>query len=302
MREVSHKTPGWTWPDHHLHSNIAWETMRVMINPETDRVLITGAAGAIGTALRNGLRGTWRHLRLTDVRPLQNVASNEETVVSDIGDRSALERMMQDVSAVVHLAGVMGSYTLEDLFRVNARGLFDVFESARLADVDRIVFASSNHTFGCYPITERVSPELPPRPDSLYGVFKVWGETMLRNYYDRYGVRSVSLRIGTYRLEPIDQRSLATWLSPRDMAHLVDVSLRHPDPGCMIVNGYSNNTRLKTHDPNWAMLGYQPRDNAEDYRETLRVNGVDVDAPDRDEWEWPEHGGSHARTAERPPR
>ena len=122
--------------------------------------------------------------------------------------------MMHDVKAVVHLAGVVGTYTLEDLFRVNARGLFDVFEAARLAGVERIVFASSNHTFGCYPITERVSPELPPRPDSLYGVFKVWGETMLRDYYDRYGIRSVSLRIGTFRSQPIDQRSLATWLSP----------------------------------------------------------------------------------------
>jgi uronate dehydrogenase len=273
-----------------------------MINPETDRVLITGAAGAIGTALRNGLRGAWRRLRLTDIRPIQDLANNEEAIASDIDDRAALERMMQDVRAVVHLAGMIGSYTLEDLFRVNARGLFVVFESARLAGVERIVFASSNHAFGCYPITESVSPALPPRPDSLYGVFKVWGETMLRNYYDRHGIRSVSLRIGTYRPEPIDQRSLATWLSPHDVAQLVDVSLRHPDPGCMIVNDYSNNTRLKTHDPNWTTLGYQPRDNAEDYREKLRTMGVDVDATDRDEWEWPEHGGSFARVAEHPPR
>jgi uronate dehydrogenase len=168
--------------------------------------------------------------------------------------------------------------------------------------VERIVFASSNHAFGCYPITVPVSPELPPRPDSLYGVFKVLGETMLRNYYDRHGISSVSLRIGTYRSLPIDQRSLATWLSPADVAQLVDLSLRHPNPGCMVVNGYSNNTRLKTHDPNWAVLGYQPRDNAEDYREMLRSQGVDVDAPDRDEWEWPEHGGSHARAPERPAR
>jgi uronate dehydrogenase len=173
----------------------------------------------------------------------------------------------------------------------------------RLAGVERIVFASSNHTFGCYSVSEEVSPALPPRPDSLYGVFKVWGETMLRNYYDRYydrhGIRSVSLRIGTFRAQPIDQRSLATWLSPADVAHLVDVSLRHPDPECMVVNGYSNNTRLKTCDANWLTLGYKPNDNAEDYRDALREKGVDVDAPDRDEWELPEHGGSFARTPER---
>jgi uronate dehydrogenase len=272
-----------------------------MIDPLSDRLLITGAAGAIGSALRIGLRPAWRRLRLMDVRPMADLTDNEEAIVCDIADRAALERSMQGVSAVVHLAGVIGEYTLERLFQVNARGLFDVFETARLAGVQRIIFASSNHAFGCYPITERVSPDLPPRPDTLYGVFKVWGEAMLRNYYDRHDIRSVSLRIGTYRPEPIDQRSLATWLSPRDVAHLVDVSLRHPDPGCMIVNGYSNNTRLKTQDPNWAELGYKPQDNAEDYREMLRGKGVDVDAPDRDEWEWPEHGGSMARLAEHPP-
>jgi uronate dehydrogenase len=273
-----------------------------MIDPQSDRVLITGAAGAIGTALRHGLRADWHHLRLSDVRPVPDLANNEEAVVADISDRAALERMMQGVRAVVHLAGVLGNYDLEDLFRVNARGLFDVFEAARLAGVERIVFASSNHAFGCYPITEPVSPALPPRPDSLYGVFKVLGETMLRNYYDRHGIRAVSLRIGTYRTEPIDQRSLATWLSPRDVAQLVDLSLRHPDPGCLVVNGYSGNTRLKTFDPNWEVLGYQPRDNAEDYREMLRAKGIDVDSPDRDAWEWPEHGGSHAQAPERPAR
>jgi uronate dehydrogenase len=273
-----------------------------MIDPKTDRVLITGAAGAIGTAVRDGLRANWHRLRLTDIRPIADVAGNEEAIVADIADRLALEAMMRGVRAVVHLAGVLGNYDLETLFRVNARGLFDVFEAARLAGVERIVFASSNHAFGCYPITESVSPALPPRPDSLYGVFKVLGETMLRNYYDRHGMRSVSLRIGTYRTVPIDQRSLATWLSPADVAQLVDRSLRHSDPGCMVVNGYSNNTRLKTHDPNWGVLGYQPQDNAEDYREMLRGQGVDVDGPDRDDWEWPEHGGSHARAPEHPAR
>ncbi|GEP57984.1 hypothetical protein [Reyranella soli] len=188
-----------------------------MIDPKTDRVLITGAAGAIGTALRAGLRSHWRHLRLTDIRPVKDPGNNEELVVADVTDRPAVE-------------------------------------------------------------------------------------TMLQHNYDRYGIRSVSLRIGTFRPEPIDQRSLATWLSPADVAHLVDVSLRHPDPGCMVVNGYSNNTRLKTVDPNWATLGYQPEDNAEDHREALRARGINVDAPDRGEWEWPEHGGSFPRTPDRPVR
>jgi uronate dehydrogenase len=269
-----------------------------MIDPAADRVLITGAAGAIGSALRTGLRPQWRNLVLTDARRIADPAPNETVVLADVADRAALERMMRGVKALVHLTGVGGEYTLEDLFRVNVRGLFDVFEAARLAGVERIVYASSNHAFGCYPITEAVSPALPPRPDSLYGAFKVLGETMLRSYFDRHGIRSVSLRIGTFRSLPIDQRSLATWLSPADVARLVDAALRHPDPGCLVVNGYSANTRIKTHDPNWAFLGYAPQDNAEDHLAMLRAKGVDVDGA----WEWPEHGGSHARVPERPAR
>ena len=269
-----------------------------MIDPATDRVLITGAAGAIGSALRAGLRPAWRRLRLTDARAIAAPAPDEEIVLADIGDRAAIEAMMQGVKAVVHLAGVGGRFDLEALFRVNARGLFDVFEAARLAGVKRIVFASSNHAFGSYPITETVTPEHPPRPDSLYGAFKVLGETMLRTYHDRHGIGSVSLRIGTYRPLPIDQRSLATWLSPADVVQLVDLSLRHPDPGALVVNGYSANTRIRTSDPNWAVLGYRPRDNAEEHLDLLRGMGVDVDGP----WEWPEHGGAFAREPEHPAR
>jgi uronate dehydrogenase len=269
-----------------------------MIDPAKDTVLITGAAGAIGTALRDGLRAEWKHLRLTDARPIQNPTPNEECITADVADRAALDRMTAGVAAVVYLTGVGGDYTLEDLFRVNMRGVFDVFESARLAGVKRIVYASSNHAFGCYPIMERVSPEMPSRPDSLYGAFKACGEIILRNYFDRHGIRSVSMRIGTYRTLPIDQRSLATWLSPGDVARLVDASLRHPDPGCLVVNGYSANARLKVADTNWDFLGYKPQDNAEDHIGMLRAKDVDVDGP----WEWNEHGGSHANVPERKPR
>ena len=269
-----------------------------MIDPATDRVLITGAAGEIGKALRAGLRGAYRHLVLTDIRPVADLAANETFVLADVGDRQAFEAMMRGVSALVHMTGAPAEHDLETLFRVNARGLYDVLEAARLGGVKRIVYASSNHAFGCYPIDIPVSPALPARPDSMYGAFKVLGETMLQYYFDRHGITSVSLRIGTYRPLPIDQRSLATWLSPRDIAHLVDVSLRHDNPGAMVVNGYSANTRVKTHDPNWAVLGYRPRDNAEEHIEMLRSMGVDTDGP----WEWPEHGGAFARQPEKPAR
>ena len=263
-----------------------------MIDPATDRVLITGAAGAIGTALRNGLRSTCRHLRLTDIRPIADPANNEEAIVSDIGDRAALERMMQGVQAVVYMTGVGGDYSLDDLFRVNVRGVFDVFEAARLGGVQRIVYAGRIRAFGCYPVTEHVTPTLPPRPDSLYRAFKVFGETMLREYWERHGIRSVSLRIGTFRTLPIDQRSLATWLSPGDVARMVDCALRHPDPGCLVVNGYSNNTRLKTSIPTGSFSATSRRTTP---RIMSRCCGPRV-------WTWTVRGNGRSMAARMPAR
>jgi uronate dehydrogenase len=266
-----------------------------MIDPARHRVLITGAAGAIGSALRAGLRN-YGHLRLTDIRAVEGVAENEEFIAADVCDRAGLMGLMQGVDALVHMTGAPAEHDLETLFAINARGLYDVFEAARLAGVKRIVYASSNHAFGCYPIEAEVQPSDVARPDSLYGAFKVLGETMLQYYRDRHGIASVSLRIGTYRPLPIDQRSLATWLSPRDVVQLVDLSLRHPDPGALVVNAYSNNTRLKVGREGWDFLGYRPLDNAEDHIEMLRSQGVDVDGA----WEWAEHGGAFARQPEKP--
>ena len=266
-----------------------------MIDPANHRVLITGAAGEIGTALREGLRSRYAHLVLSDVRPIRDLAANERFVAADVADRAAMARLMVGVDALVHLAGAPGDHDLATLFAVNNSGLFETFEAARRAGVKRIVYASSNHAHGCYPIELPVTPSHPARPDSLYGVFKVLGETMLRYYFDRHGIASVSLRIGTYRPLPIDQRSLATWLSPRDMCQLVDISLRHPDPGALVIQGYSGNTRIRVADPNWSRLGYVPVDNAEDHVEMLRGMGMDVDGP----WEFAQHGGSFATRPER---
>ncbi|MBI1774503.1 MAG: NAD(P)-dependent oxidoreductase [Proteobacteria bacterium] len=260
-----------------------------MIDPASDRVLITGAAGAIGTTLRRGFRERYKHLRLMDIRLIPDLADNEAWIQADVADAASLERALEGVAGLVHLAGSGQPENLDSLVHVNLIGLVRIFDAARAAGVRRIVFASSNHAFGMYPITERVTPAHPPRPDSLYGAFKLLGETLLRYYYDKHRISSVSLRIGTFRPEPIDQRSLATWLSPADMVQLADKSLIHPNPGCLVINGYSANTRIKTYDPNWDTLGYRPLDDAERHRDALKAKGIDIDGP----WEWPEHGGTY---------
>jgi uronate dehydrogenase len=263
----------------------------------TDRIVITGAAGAIGTTLRRGLAPRWSNLLLTDLRKPDNAPGT--WIEADIADRPAMDRVIQGARALIHLAGAASS-DLATLWRTNAQGLFEVLEAARHAGVKRIVYASSNHAHGMYPIDNPVAPSMPARPDGHYGALKAYGELILQSFHDKYGITSISLRIGTYRDLPIDQRSLATWLSPGDMTRLAEASLLHPDPGALVVNGYSNNTRLKAARENWDFLGYHPQDNAEAHRDMLRAQGFDVDSPDRGIWEFMEHGGSYAHGPELP--
>ena len=270
-------------------------------DPQPDRIVITGAAGAIGTTLRRGLAQRFPNLLLTDRRKPADAPDHENWVLAEISNRAEMTGLMQGASAVIHLAGAASS-DLETLFRTNALGLFEVFEAARHAGVKRIVYASSNHAHGMYPIDVPVAPSMPARPDGHYGALKAYGELILKSFHDRYAITSVSLRIGTYRDLPIDQRSLATWLSPGDMTRITEASLLHPDPGALVVNGYSNNTRLKAARENWDFLGYTPQDNAETHRDMLRAQGIDVDNPDRDIWEHPHHGGSFATGPELPTR
>lgn len=268
------------------------------------RIVLTGAAGAIGTVLRTGLAPTFPDMVCTDRKRPADAPHHEHWVEADIADRAALAGIMQGADALIHMAGAASS-DLETLWHANALGLFEAFEAARHAGVKRIVFASSNHAHGMYPIEVEVAPSMPARPDGHYGALKAYGELILQSFLDRYGITSVSLRIGTWRPLPIDQRSLATWLSPDDIVQLVERSLLHSNPGALVVNAYSNNTRLKVSRENWDFLGYAPKDDAEAYRGMLRAQGIDVDSVDiggvgRGTWEFPHHGGSFAVGPELP--
>jgi uronate dehydrogenase len=254
-----------------------------------NRILITGAAGKIGATLRAGLAGRFPAFRLLDRKPMSDLRTDEEAIVADLRDRAALARAVEGIDALVHLAGAPDPRDFEEMFRANVRGLYDMFEAARRAGVKRIVYASTNHTYGMYPVEHGMTPADPVRPDSFYGVAKVFGENLLRYYHDKHGIESVSLRIGSFEERPSQQRHLSTWLSPRDAVELVDRALRQPGVGAAIVFGMSNNKRIRIAGPNWQAIGYRPVDDAERFAAELRAAGVDVDgAP-----EWTRHGGAY---------
>jgi uronate dehydrogenase len=223
-------------------------------------VLLTGAAGSIGTALRSRLPAYGWQVRPFDRVPVPGGVAGDITSAADLDAALA-----GGVSAVVHLAGQSTEAPWPVIRDLNLDGTLEVFEAARRAGVRRVVYASSNHAVGFTPVQPELPADLPPRPDTLYGVSKVFGEALGRYYVERYGMQVACLRIGTFEERPTYLRSLSTWLSPDDAARLVDACLRSPALGYAIVWGVSNNTRRMWSLDAGRALGYEPRDDAEAY-------------------------------------
>jgi NAD(P)-dependent dehydrogenase (short-subunit alcohol dehydrogenase family) len=231
-------------------------------------ILITGAAGRIGTMLRSRLARPGRVLRLLDVTPLSvPPGTAEESVTASVTDLPAMTAACAGVDAVIHLGGIPSEAPWERVLEVNINGAYTVFEAARRAGIPRVVFASSNHAVGFAPREEfPVADDAYPAPDTYYGVSKAAGEAVAALYARRYGMDAVCVRILSCAERPASPRMLATWLSPDDAGRLFDACLTAPSPGFRVVYGVSANTR-----GGWVSLagaralGYEPRDDAEDY-------------------------------------
>ncbi len=236
-------------------------------------LLLTGAAGTLGRALTPVLQRPGRRLRVSDLAAplaaaaaLQPVPDGVDVVPCDLADAAGVHALLQGVDAVVHLGGISVEGPWEPILQANIRGLHHLYEAARRQRVKRIVFASSNHVTGCYPRSQTLTPLDPPRPDGNYGLSKLFGEGIARLYWDRFGIESVCLRIGTATPTPPDRRGLSTWLSLPDLARLVECSLGAPGVGFLVAYGMSANTRAfwDTTDA-WSRLGFVPQDHAEDF-------------------------------------
>ena len=227
-------------------------------------MLITGAAGAIGSCLRKGLGPLVDELVLTDVDAVKPKA-NERFMGAVLADRDAIARAVEGVDAVIHLGAVSTEAPFDDLVGPNFIGAFNVFDAARREGARRIVFASSNHATGAYPVEQTLTGREPTRPDSLYGVTKVYGEALGRLFVAKFDMEVVCLRIGTFAERPRQVRDLATWLSHADAVRLFAASLSAPDVGFQVVYGCSANTRRFWDLTSGRELGYEPQDDAERY-------------------------------------
>jgi uronate dehydrogenase len=244
------------------------------------RLLLTGAAGGLGKILRDRLQPYCDVLRLSDIADLGAAAANEELVQCDLADAQAVEAMLCDVSAVIHLGGISVEAAFEPILAANIVGVYNLYEAARKHAVKRIVFASSNHVTGFYRQGETIDALAPPRPDGLYGLSKVFGENLSRLYFDRYGIETACLRIGSSFPEPRDRRMLASWLSYDDLVRLVMASLTTPILDHTIIFGVSDNSvtwwdnRLARH------VGYRAQDSSDAYRDAVIARTPEPDITD----------------------
>jgi uronate dehydrogenase len=240
-------------------------------------ILITGAAGGIATHLRRELAGRYR-LRLSDLRPVKPLAEGESFLRADITRLGDLLRATKGVDAVVHLGGHSVEGRWEDIHPANIVGCYNAFEAARRNGVRRFLFASSNHAVGFYRRDEIIDHRVMLRPDSRYGVAKAFGEALGRLYADKYGLEVFCMRIGNVNPAPLDKRRLSIWISPRDMAQLVEIGIEHPEIGFEIVYGVSDNARSWYDNANALRLGYRPQDDSENYAEAVLAREQPGDA------------------------
>lgn len=231
-------------------------------------ILLTGAAGGVGTALRAELAGRYR-LRLSDVAPIADPSPEETVAPADLADFDAVRRAVDGVDGVIHLGafGVEGPW--EVIRDANITGTYNLYEAAKQAGVPRVVFASSNHACGFYERSRTIDHTCYPLPDSRYGVSKVFGESLAALYAHKYGVGSLCIRIGNVAPKPLDVRRLSIWISHRDLAQLVGIGLDHPEIAFEIVYGMSDNARAWWDNANAYRLGYAPQDRGEDYADEV---------------------------------
>ncbi len=237
-----------------------------MSSKPLSRLLLTGAAGGLGQVLRKSLQSFAKVIRLSDILPLDAAAAHEECVPCDLADKAAVDALVQGVDAIVHMGGVSVERPFEEILEANIKGVFHIYEAARRHGVKRVVFASSNHVIGFHKQGERIDAHCARRPDGYYGLSKSYGEDLSRFYWDRYGIETVCLRIGSSFPEPKDARMLVTWLSYDDLTELIRCALFAPKVGHTIAYGMSDNRDTWWDNAAAAHLGFVPRSSSEPYR------------------------------------
>ena len=257
------------------------------------KIVLTGAAGRLGSYLREPLSKMASQLLSTDIsNDMGSLYGNETFVKADLAEMSEIKPLMKDADMVVHFGAYVDEGPFEKLWGPNFVGSYNVWESARLAGVKRVIYASSIHAVGMYSRNQFIGVDVPHRPDGFYGLAKCFTEDLGRMYWEKSGLEAVCLRIYS-AAAVVSSRSLSTWLSYDDLIQLVTRAIDIPTVGFTISYGISNNDRAVVDNSAATYLGYKPKDNAEQYADEILANAPPSDPQDLAQMC---HGGPFAAT------
>ncbi|MFB9948363.1 NAD-dependent epimerase/dehydratase family protein [Rhizobium puerariae] len=250
------------------------------------RLLITGAAGNMGTALRQRLGHLAEIVRISDIAGMGETAAREEPWPCDLADTDGVMRMVEGCDGIIHLGGVPSENTFARILESNIKGLHNLYEAARSHGKPRILFASTNHTIGFYRQDQFIGVGDPVKPDGLYGVSKCFGEGLARMYFHKFGQETAIVRVGACWPKPTTVRMLSIWLSFDDMASLAERVFKAPYLGCPTIWGVSDNQPKWWDNSASAYLGWAPKDSAEIYRAELeRDPGIPARDSSQAQWQ-----------------
>lgn len=245
------------------------------------KIVLTGARGSLGTALRGPLSKLADQLVSTDILPApDHLFPNETYAKADIAQMDQIGPLLQGAEMVVHFGAIVDEKPFEELWGPNFVGAYNVWEAAFQHNLRRVIYASSIHAVGMYPTNAGIDTEVPHRPDTFYGLAKCFAEDLGRMYWEKRGLESVCLRILSCTPEPQNPRALGTWLSHPDMIQLVERSIDTPTVGFTLAYGVSANTRAPVSNARVPFLGYRPQDNAEYLAESILAKAGTPDPQD----------------------
>lgn len=244
------------------------------------KLVLTGAAGRLGTILRGPLSRLCDTLVSSDiVESVKDLRPNETYIRADLAEKAAIMELLEGADMVVHFGSIVDEAPFEELLGPNFIGAYNIWEAAHQNGLKRVVYASSIHAVGMYPKTECIGLDAPHRPDTFYGLAKCFAEDLGRMYWEKRGLEAVCMRI--LSCAPVgNARALGSWLSDGDLVHLVERAIDTPVAGFSIIYGVSANDRCPVDNSKAAFLGYRPRDNAEQFADRILAEAGPHDPQD----------------------
>ena len=244
------------------------------------KLVLTGAAGRLGSYLREPLSKMCDELVSTDIAvDIGKLYDGETYMMADLSSLDAMLKVIAGADMVVHFGAIGDEAPWDDILQSNIIGAYNVWEAAYRCGVKRVVYASSVHADGMHKKTDTIGLDAPHRPDTYYGLAKCFSEDLASLYWDKRGIEAVCMRIFSCA-QANNARSIGTWLSYDDLIHLVERSIDSPVVGFSIVYGISNNDRAVVDNTKAGHLGYRPKDNAEIFAKEVFADTPPLDNKD----------------------